>query len=242
MVIFDPQKAKSSIGIPVGKHELQLVQATFGMNKSGNPMVTIELKNHLGQTGRTYISESQWSDNQIQRLLASAQSCGATIPLGYDFQVNGNLAGFLNQKVKKLYVSVKEDGDYTKIQSFLVRPEVSPEEQAGAFDPFAQPQPQAVQAEQNLFTQAPPAQPAPQGQYAQPQPNPFAQPDPLAGMPATPEQMANNPYAQGQLPPVQQQQGQQVDIPQSMLDNMPFDTAGLQGTGAPAQPNQDWTN
>lgn len=240
MVQFDPQKATASIGLPLGKQELLVKSAKFGMSKTNKPMVTIELTNTQGITGNFYLVPTQFSDNTIQRILASAQSCGASIPMDFDFQVDQNLAGFIQQRVRSFFVNVKEDAnsDFPKIASFMVKPADPYQTGADAFNPFEQ--------------QAPaPTAPA----FAQPQ----AQPDLFGATPATPQQQQENPFARDPqqsaidaqmaqafpetpaVPPVTPPAPTQpIDVPNAVLDNLPFDTTGLTGTGAPSAQTQQW--
>ena len=140
MVQFNKAKAMESQNLPVGKQEVAVSKAEFRYSKTNKPMIMVSLRGKVG-FGNLFIVQSDWSDNQIESLLSSADSLGCQIPTNIDFQLNEQFAGFINQYIKKLYVSVKEDenSDFPRINTVRKpEPKGTQNGQASAPNPFEQ--------------------------------------------------------------------------------------------------------
>lgn len=140
MVQFNKAKAMESQNLATGKQEVAVTKAEFRYSKTNKPMIMVSMRGKVG-FGNLFIVQSDWSDNQIESLLSSADSLGCQIPTNIDFQLNEQFAGFINQYIKKLYVNVKEDenSDFPRISTIRKpEPKGTPNGQASAPNPFDQ--------------------------------------------------------------------------------------------------------
>lgn len=140
MVQFNKAKAMESQNLANGKQEVAVTKAEFRYSKTNKPMIMVSLRGKVG-FGNLFIVQSDWSDNQIESLLSSADSLGCQIPTNIDFQLNEQFAGFINQYIKKLYVNVKEDknSDFPRISTIRKpEPKGTQNGQATAPNPFEQ--------------------------------------------------------------------------------------------------------
>lgn len=152
MVQFNKAKAMESQNLPTGKQEVAVSKAEFRYSKTNKPMIMVSMRGKVG-FGNLFIVQSDWSDNQIESLLSSADSLGCQIPTNIDFQLNEQFAGFINQYIKKLFVNVKEDenSDFPRISTIRKpEPKGTPNGQASAPNPFEQ-QPMNNQPQANPF-------------------------------------------------------------------------------------------